>query len=255
MGAAGKRSQVFIGLPSIAPGPPSTVVNRCRRTASAGLGAGAPGRPLQTGTRRWYPAGMATYQVVAFDLRAAPGRARRPEDPGPGRYRPPYRSGPDARRPLRKRRLPRRQGLSGQDGGSHPPARGDAGRRRGGGQGARPRRWPRASPFACVTSATRRSSAYLVGSIEEREPGTLGDLARFPARPGPDGQASRGDRDLRSARAGSSKSRSSPSVTNPPGVGGCAAPPPGLPWLNCARLTAEEPAATMNSYDVTGRPG
>ncbi len=55
---------------------------------------------------------------------------------------------------------------------------------------------------------------YLVGSIEERDSGSAGDLARLSSRQGPDGQKGRRDRHLRRAQRHSSRSRSSPSATS-----------------------------------------
>src|SRR5947209_327212 len=59
-------------------------------------------------------------------LQPAPGRTRGPAHPGAHRHRPGHRGSPRPRRPLRERRLPRRQGRSGENGGPYSPAGGHA---------------------------------------------------------------------------------------------------------------------------------
>ena len=148
---------------------------------------------------------------VAERLRPAQGRARRPHHARPRRDRPQDRDGPRARRPLRERRLPRRQGRAGEDGGPHPPARGAARRRRD----RRGRRAP------TDVAAGRWSSIryegdddverYLIGSIEERHDDVEVDLPGLAARPGAHRRAGRRRRRVRGPGGHRSRSRSSPS--------------------------------------------
>src|SRR5579875_1252612 len=70
--------------------------------------------------RSGHPAGAPH----AGDLRATEGRARGPDDARPGGDRPGHRVRTRAGRPLRERRLPRRQGRPGEDGVADPPAPG-----------------------------------------------------------------------------------------------------------------------------------
>ena len=160
------------------------------------------------------PCADGTYEVVGFDLRTPAGRARRPEDPGTGGHSPPYRSGADAGRPVRKRRLPRRQGLPGQDGGSDTPARSHARGRRGAGRGPVRRGGGRGQGLVALRGG-RRSRA--VPRRLHRGAGRrgAGDLPGIAPRPGSHGQEGRGDRDIRRPERHSSKSRSSPSAISP----------------------------------------
>ena len=114
-------------------------------------------------------------RLQAEHERADDARAHRhrPQDPG----------GPGARRPLRERRLPRRQGGAGQDGGPHPPPRAAllenaeiveaTGSRHGGGRvdrghRLRGRRRGRALPDRVDRGAARRPRGHVAGLAARR---------------------------------------------------------------------------------------
>ena len=107
------------------PGPislvtPAGAVHRTARHPPSGGHAVTNASANQTETTKLT---QATYDRLH-------GRARGPDHPGPGRDRPGHRGRPGPRRPVRERRLPRRQGHPGEDGGPDPPAPGHAQARR-----------------------------------------------------------------------------------------------------------------------------
>ena len=130
---------------------------------------------------------MRMQPALPSGVRPAAGRVRRPHDARPDRGRREDRAGPRAGRPLRERRLPRRQGRAGPHGGPHPPARAPARERRD----HRVARAPASSaPGTIVTivyegDADDDAERYLVGHIEEKRRAT----STSSARPSPLGAA------------------------------------------------------------------